>query len=272
MFNISDLRLIEVELFSYCNRKCPWCPNNYIDRRSETYTFELLDNLLEQLKAGNYNGHISFSRYNEPMSKIDYFKQCLVKIYEKLPDCTLVTNTNGDYINEDNLKGLLINELSIMDYDNRGMEWCKKRLLDCNVVIDKVTDKYIYGHYGKMKILYYVDWRKHHAITDRGGNLAMYSNQVRDYACYEPLYFIGVNYDGTVSPCCNIRNDASDMQRRYIIGDLNKDKLIDILNSKTRVHLISDCISCNFKEDSPCYYCMNKGGRYTKDGGGIDYE
>ena len=52
----------------------------------------------------------------------------------------------------------------------------------------------------------------------------------------------------------------------------NKNNLTDILNSKTRIGLLSDCMSCNFKENSPCDYCMNQGGRYTRDGGGIDYE
>ena len=26
------LKLIEIEVFSFCNRKCWYCPNSYIDR------------------------------------------------------------------------------------------------------------------------------------------------------------------------------------------------------------------------------------------------
>lgn len=28
-----NLRLIELELWAYCNRKCSWCPNSFIDRQ-----------------------------------------------------------------------------------------------------------------------------------------------------------------------------------------------------------------------------------------------
>ena len=44
---INDLRLIEIEIHSYCNRKCGWCPNSIIDRQSTVKEME------EELKANN---------------------------------------------------------------------------------------------------------------------------------------------------------------------------------------------------------------------------
>ena len=32
---IDDFVFIEIEIFSYCNRKCWFCPNSFVDRRSE---------------------------------------------------------------------------------------------------------------------------------------------------------------------------------------------------------------------------------------------
>lgn len=265
------IRLVEIELFSFCNRKCKWCPNSYIDRYSQIKYLDCLDNLIQQLKNMNYSNYISFSRYNEPMAQIDYFKSCLKQIRSALPKCVLVSNTNGDYLTEENLNGLEIDELSIMDYDNKGLEYCINKLTSNNCIIDNIQDYFIYAHYENIKILYYVDWQKHSMITDRGGNLTQYKNAVRAFPCNEPQYFIGINYDGTVSPCCNIRNDSNDKQKSFILGDLHSQSLSSILESPNRKEIITKCGNADFSNDSPCYCCLNNGGRYTRENGGIVY-
>ena len=70
--NLKDnLKLIEIELFSYCNRKCWMCPNSFIDRKTNN-TFmktEIYKKILKELGSIDYDNLISFSRYNEPLSK-----------------------------------------------------------------------------------------------------------------------------------------------------------------------------------------------------------
>ena len=49
---MNKVRLIEIELHSYCNRKCKWCPNNYIDRYSSN-TFmndEIFEKIIDKTK------------------------------------------------------------------------------------------------------------------------------------------------------------------------------------------------------------------------------
>ena len=125
-----NLRLIELELWSYCNRKCTWCPNNFIDRQSEIKYMDkqVFLNLINSLKKINYSGYITFSRYNEPLAFTALLNQACEYIKKELPNCTLVTNTNGDFLTKKNLHNLYIDELSIMDYDNKGMEYCKNKL------------------------------------------------------------------------------------------------------------------------------------------------
>lgn len=273
IINLNNLRLIEIELFGYCNRKCVWCPNNFIDRK-KTYNYldiKYLISLLKELQQINYSNYISFSRYNEPMSQIDFFKSRLQLIKDILPNAILVSNTNGDYLTENNLKGLLINELTIMDYDNKGLQQCISKLQNINCTIDEIKEPYIYAHYNNIKILYFTNWQKYCIINNRGGNLPQYNATIRDYSCFEPQYFIGINYDGTISPCCQIRNDCEN-QKPYIIGDLKQQSLKEILNSEKRLQFISNCKNKIFEKDSPCYYCLNNGGRYTRKKGGIYYE
>lgn len=272
MSQIEQLRLVEIELFSFCNRKCNWCPNSYIDRKS---TIEYLDknilfSLLHELKQNNFSGRISFSRYNEPFAEHVFLRSSIEFIKTILPDTIMVSNTNGDYINEDVLKTMLIDELTIMDYDNKGKDAALEKLRNWNVQDIQEFDHYFVGSYNEKKILYYYSWREIANISDRGGNLKDYSIQKREVPCYEPLYFIGINYDGTVSPCCNVRNDCEN-QKKYILGDLKEKTLSDILQSNVYLDFVKQVTSAEFSYGMPCYYCNNSGGRYTREKGGILY-
>ena len=46
-----NLKLIEIETFSYCNRKCWFCPNSFVDRISDNKIMpeEVYLDLLSQL-------------------------------------------------------------------------------------------------------------------------------------------------------------------------------------------------------------------------------
>lgn len=270
---IKDLRLVEIELFSYCNRKCGWCPNKSIDRHSENIEMsdEVLFGVLLSLKSHEYKGAITFSRYNEPMSHIDIFKERLKQIKKFLPDNKLITNTNGDFITKENLEGLLVDELTIMDYDKLGLGGCLNKLSDAGVVVSEVKYPYIYGRFENIEILYFVDWTDNRNITDRGGFLKEYSFKKRTSVCHEPKYFVGINYDGTVSPCCNVRNDV-EAHKPFIIGNINEESLSSILEDKSTILFVENCENGKFEENSPCYFCANSGGRYTTGRNGIHYE
>ena len=64
------LRLVELEIASFCNRTCYFCPNAHIDRKStsteldEAVFLKILNNLAEI----EYSKDISFHRFNEPLA------------------------------------------------------------------------------------------------------------------------------------------------------------------------------------------------------------
>lgn len=272
MNSISQLRLVEIELHSYCNRKCNWCPNNYIDRKSkiEYLNSDILFALLQELKQNNFTGRVSFSRYNEPFADHDLLQQSIEYIKKMLPDSIMVSNTNGDYINEEILRTMLIDELTIMDYDNKGRDFVLSKLQSWNIQNIKEYDHYFVGTYDNKKVLYYYSWKEVAKISDRGGNLTEYSLQRREVPCYEPLYFIGVNYDGTISPCCNVRSDCEN-QKEYILGSLKEMTLAEMLQSDKYIDFVEQVTKAEFNSSMPCYYCNNGGGRYTREKGGILY-
>ena len=132
-FIIENLKIIEIELFAFCNRKCSWCPNGQlIDRinNKSVLNKNLLQNFLQQLQDLNYSGVFSFSRYNEPFANFKLFQDSLLLIKEYFPYAKLVTNSNGDYLNKTIIDNMLIDELTIMDYDCRGKEYCLNKMLE----------------------------------------------------------------------------------------------------------------------------------------------
>src|SRR3954451_5529985 len=65
------VELIEIETTSYCNRTCSFCPNSFIDRRSEKLiiTEAAWIAIVNGLRGVNYERGIVWSRYSEPLSE-----------------------------------------------------------------------------------------------------------------------------------------------------------------------------------------------------------
>lgn len=270
---MKNLRLVEIELFNYCNRECEWCPNSLIDRKSNFIEIDnnVLKKICKELKINNYKNPITFSRYNEPLSKLNILNERIKQIKKYLPLNKMITNTNGDFLESIDFNNFLIDELTIMDYDNKGLFWCLARLTSLGVDIKSANYPFIYGVKNNTKILFVVDWPKTRNINDRGGSLTKYSKRIRRSKCLEPTYFLGVNFDGTVSSCCNIRNDIQE-HKQYIIGDLHHSSLREILSNRKAKTFRGQCAEGNFEINSPCYYCENSGGRYTRGRGDIFYD
>jgi len=231
---IKDIRLLEIELHSQCNRTCGWCPNYFIDRKSYNKFLDdnVFNSLITELKNNLFNGYISFSRYNEPLLHRDNLEDKIKIIRKELPTIKLVTNTNGDY----NYNNLDIDELTVMDYDRN-----KEIIITDNFRMMRLDN-----------------------INNRGGLLKKIKQEKRIVPCHEPEYFVGVNYDGTISPCCNIRNDIEE-HKPYILGDLHNNTLTEILNSTTAI--IFRTQTANKLFPPPCEYCNKMPGRYTSRNG-----
>ena len=272
------LRLVEIELHNNCNRACSWCPNKKIPERQTCWDFMdeiTLLNIVTDLTRMNYQGYISFSRYNEPFKgmyeKDDFWQMELLKNH--LPNCTFVSNTNGDYLDKGSfdLISLYIDELTIMNYDGLTKEEMINNLeywANGNLNIKEVN-KGLYTEYNNMKILY-ANWEDCN-ITDRAGTLEEYSHSERTFPCFEPYFFLGINWDGTVSPCCNIRSPQEFPKHAlYCLGNVKEKSLQEMLTSRQMQDI--KAMARFHWQDSPCEFCQNAGGRYTRKEGGILYD
>ena len=274
--NFGNLKLVEIEIFNYCNRTCEFCPNETIDRKSAV--IELPEscflNTLQELKDQNFKGYVTFSRYNEPLSQDELLKKRANQVREFLPDVTLIFNTNGDFLTKKRLDGLDVDEISVMDYDNKGIEKCKKRLERVEVDITEIEYPFIKGIWGNTKFLYYVDFVENHTLwNDRGGALEELSlEERRTEPCLEPDRFIGVDYNGNIMPCCVTRSDI-DSHQDFILGNIKEQSVMDIFNSERAKTIREKAMKGDFDDDmKPCHYCPYELGRYRRDDVSLDYE
>lgn len=279
---LSHVKMLEVEIHSRCNRRCGWCPNKSIDRQSQINMHEYSYlRLLSDLAKGNFGssnngGIITYSRNNEPMADISLLKCRLSQAKLLLPKAKLITNTNGDYLNQSNLDELLIDELSIMDYDCKGMEWCIKRLEDLDATIDTVVGHHVYASRGKMKLVYCSDWPKHTLLEDRGGYFSAEHNvklankdmlwrenrTVRKIPCNDPIDYLVIDYNGNVVPCCCIRSD-NPQHTPYILGNVQQESIVDIYHG-VLANSFREKIS-DRKWPLSCLHCQKGIGRYVRE-------
>lgn len=261
---LRHIRRIEIELHSYCNRRCLWCTNSkfprekYSEMSEETYI-----KLLKEIRDNNFGitrffdwqktkqsgmelrrPTISFNGYSEPLSDIELLKKRVNQAKDILSgEILFVCNTNGDFLTKENLENLFLNRIYIMDYDCKGKEYWMDKFKELNVLYLYSKDNIMTGtHKNIGKILCDVNWPQNVLLETRGNiisdelyyndTLMKYKNDkaIRDFTCVEPSYYISIRYDGSVVLCCHVSEIYCE-HKDYVLGNINEISLVDIINS-----------------------------------------
>jgi len=82
---------VEVEVSTFCNRRCSFCSNSLADRRNEHRYMEdaLFSSIVRQLSSLDWQGVFSFHRYNEPLADRGYILRRLAEARRCLPGALL---------------------------------------------------------------------------------------------------------------------------------------------------------------------------------------
>lgn len=244
MRNIRQM-MVEIEVFSFCNRTCWFCPNSFIDRKSTNNYMpeDVYIKLLRELDSFGYHGLISYSRYNEPFADDVIFTR-VKQAKEIVPDARLHTNTNGDYLNHEKLleaeesgfTSLNIQLYPSKDYSReetlRMYEKTQNRCKIEGMTLTKDEPDWVEwnGKVGRMNVaMYGRDFMVNG--TCRGGQIEPLVREVRVSACSIPANAAYIDWNGNVMPCCNLRSDIKDHEW-YILGNINESSLIDCLESQ----------------------------------------
>ena len=272
-----SVRMVEIEVPSYCNRKCWFCPNATYDRVSDNKLMpaEMYSSILRQLASIGYDGAITYSRYNEPLAD----KMILERIAEArrmLPDAQLHTNTNGDYLDLEYIEQLYavgLRSLNIQiylankeHYDHAkikaaGDKILKRVKLPHTLTRDTPGEWYEHAlHYRDMSIRLY---GRNFEIggTSRGGEVPIHMDYQRTSPCLIPFWAVYIDHDGSTVPCCNLRSDIPS-HAGYVIGKLAQqpDLFLQYASrfaANFRTSLIKEgvkkgvCSNCHYAEEGP---------------------
>lgn len=223
-----QLKLIEIEVFSYCNRKCWFCPNSFIDRHSfnSFMSEKMYLNIIDQLKEIEYDQEITYSRYNEPLAHKDIILKRISQARERLPKAKLRTNTNGDYLSLNyiiQLRDAGLNELFIQQYLSNNEVYnhdkIKRKMIE---KIKNIGVNYsVISDIDNQRIEYRLDIdnikvhirARNFAIegTSRTEKVSEFNGgYIRTKACLQPFNNMYIDYNGNVMVCCNTRSDIKD--------------------------------------------------------------
>ena len=262
-----SVSLVEIETFSYCNRRCWYCPNSFIDRFSHN-TFmakNIYNQILADLASIDYDGEITFSRYNEPLADRRILDR--IRLAKTMTNATLRTHTNGDYLTPlylDELYQAGLRKIYVQVYLNgtsRDIPWTDaKAMTQCARTMERIGLALDYewgrkgathgyrGTYRDMDV--FLECKNFGVVgLDRGGLIQIGDGKVRAAPCFYPVRNLYIDYNGAMMPCCNLRSDAP-KHEDCILYELTgeADELFKAYVSEKYVTWRSRLLTCEPKE------------------------
>ena len=214
----ANVRLFEFEPHSYCNRKCWFCPNSFLDRQGPV---KFLDNdiymqVLLDLASINYSESLCYAGWCEPISQPG-LPDMVKAAKELLPNARLFSNTNTDYISTEIVKELADAGLGVLKcqlYFGKDEEFTRDAVCEKMSGLEwklpgiefkeKAKGKW-FALVGDLIVLAYAkDFRK---VGHNRCDVRVRKPEKRLFTCYEPIQMFGINHNGMAVPCCNIRSD-----------------------------------------------------------------
>ena len=241
---------IEISESGTCNRTCSFCPRSatdFVDKK------DFISNLLHEkmcveLKELNYKGTIRYSGFVEPMLDKNIFN-LISMVRRYLPESNIEMVTNGDPLNLKRLNKLFesgLNKILISSYDGKEES---QILEDLCISANLKKEQYIVRH------RYYSEEQDFGiTLSNRSGlmtNAEFKIDALKEplkKPCYIPSYTFFLDYQGDVLMC------PHDWGKKVILGDLNKEKLLDIWFNKKfmKIRKMLNKSNRNFK---PCNVC-----------------
>ncbi len=245
---------VEISESGICNRKCSFCPRSAADYNhvKEFISRKLHSKLCKELKEVGYAGVVRYSGFVEPLLDKNIYN-LIREVYENLSGAKIELVTNGDVLNLSRLKKLFNNGLStilISVYDSKeDAEKFEKMCKNLNLN----SDQYVIRHR-------YLPPEKDFGITmsNRAGMMENAEYKVEslkeplEKKCYYPSYTFFMDYNGDVLMC------PHDWGKKMILGNLNRNKFIDIWNSKKSINIRKKLNKAN-RKFVPCNVCDVKG-------------
>lgn len=264
------VELIEVETTSYCNRTCSFCPNSFIDRRSEKLTMPeaAWQAILKELREVSYGGTFVWSRYSEPLSEPRIVER-LREIRLAAPRTRLAINSNGDYLDSEYLAELedsglnrLWIDIYIPDDESYDLGVARKYLDQFSARIERrftllrTTPELSCKFESSIEMVAHVRnvaVMKAMNMSDRGGLIQIARKTLRDAPCYAPYKHLVIDWDGSIIVCCQLRSDSL-AHKSAIVGRIG-DEGVGLVDAYVRLAEWRSSLRTFGQKRGPCGTC-----------------
>lgn len=265
------VELIEIETTSYCNRTCSFCPNSFIDRRSEKHTMpeDTWETILGGLRELDYTRNLVWSRYSEPLSERRITER-IKQVRDVAPRARLCIDSNGDYLDKDYLLQLRNSGLSrlwidiyIPDADSYDLKVAREYY---HAFIERIGFKgRITGTEPEMSFqvelsgmdvagtVRNVAGLRAKEISNRGGTIQFGRRTVRTSPCFAPYKQLTIDWNGTVMLCCQLRSDIP-AHRPGFIGRIGSGAL-SLPQAYAQLATWRESLKSYGKKRGPCATC-----------------
>lgn len=230
---------VVVEISSYCNRQCSYCPVSQVDRLSENRLLpeDVFDRLTSDLASIDYDSGVCLNLYNEPTSDRELLLNRITTLRTALPRARIYFSTNGDYLNRDYLKAMVdagLSELYVTLHPPKGQPYDDAysigRFTEFAARMDrplKITaalpNQSIQGTMSLFGINLYVFSTNYDIFgSDRAGAIESLREKapVRTAPCARPFNDFTISYEGSLFPCCQMFVDNAHHKAKYSVGNI----------------------------------------------------
>jgi len=226
---------VNIETTTYCNLRCPWCPNSKYDRgllkNKKLLPTKIFKKIIDELAEYDYKGIINPFFWGEPLT--DKRMPELIKyVRKKLPHAKIQLNSNGTLLTIQIYNKLVeagIDTLAVSQYTPKMLPNVKEVL------------EYLKAHPEKKDKIMYRIFKEDLATSNRGGEVEVKKIAERPMCRYPGHYNMNIDYKGDVVLCC------TDYHGQHVFGNIKKEKLIDIWNKTKYKNIRKDILKGNYK-------------------------
>lgn len=279
-----------VELTNRCNLNCKICPRDKMGRSLGDMSFNLFKKIVDEIKGKVEMVDLCFAGESllnpEVFRIIKYAKENGIKTFVQ----TNCMNLDSDTAEKIIQSGLDLLVLSIDAYSEDvykkirlGGEFQKVvenaknflRMKNNNGGKPYTIAQMVYTQENKNEVKdFYSYWKKNGAdavrikpFNSRAGLVDVFNVQFQNQKpCIRLWRGMAIYWDGKVVPCC------MDYQGRYIVGDVNKESILDIWNSERMKSLRELHITGNKKESELCKNCEGYSAGFLKTVGSLFFD
>ena len=234
------LKMVEIETYTACNRRCVYCPNSDHERPPHFMPDMLFDRIIDELATLGFCGRMSYHFYNEPL--LDPRLATFVRSSrQRLPSIRIVLYSNGDLMTRARFEELVDAGIDVAWVTNHGssIRHCDWR--------DQLSEPL------RAKLRYQTNKNPDIFWTNRGGLLPLIANVTEPLSevCTAPATTLVVNAFGHVVLC------YEDYEGREVLGDLNTQSITDVWMAPKTVRIREALMRGDRTCSVPCRSCNN---------------